>query len=49
MSIETKIGLGLDVLSDHIGGIVGVHYKVNSLFNPPAFAGAPCAYTILIT
>ena len=29
MSIETMVGLGLHVLSDHYGDITGVHYKVN--------------------
>ena len=33
-SIETVVGLGLHVLSDHFGGIAGVHYKVNSLLIP---------------
>ena len=33
-SIETIVGLGLHVLSDHFGGIAGVHYKVNSLLIP---------------
>ena len=46
--IETKVGLSLHVLSDHIGSITGIHYKVNNLINPPAFAGTAYTYFILI-
>ena len=42
------VGLGLHVFSNHLGGIVGIHYKVNSLINPPAFAGVACAYSTYI-
>ena len=31
VSIETIVGLGPHFLSDHFEGIVGVHYKVNSV------------------
>ena len=30
MSIETTVGHGLHVLSDHLRGITGVHYKANN-------------------
>ena len=30
MSIETIVGLGLHVISYHVGRIAGVHYKVNN-------------------
>ena len=46
MLIETIVGVGHHVLS---GGIAGIHYEINSLFNLPVFAGAACAYSILIT
>ena len=49
VAIETIVGLSHHVLSDCIGGIVGIHYIVNSLINLPVFAGGECAYTILIT
>ena len=50
VSIETMVCLGLQVSSDHIGVLQGyTMYKVNNLINPPAFAGAVCEYTILIT
>ena len=49
MSIETIVGLSHYVLSDYIGGIAGIHYKVNSLINLPVFAVGIRVYTILVT
>ena len=49
VSIEIIVGLGNHVLSDYIGDIAGIHYKVNSLINLPVFVGGTCAITILIT
>ena len=47
MSIETMVGHGVHLLSDHLGGITGVHYKVNnSLLILPASAGSYCMYTL---
>ena len=46
VSIETIVGLSHHLLSDYIGGITGIHYKVNSLINLPVFAGGTCAYPI---
>ena len=38
------VGHSLHVLSDHLRGITGVHYKVNNslLANSPALAGIAC-------
>ena len=48
MSIETMVGHGLHLLTDHLGGITGVHYKVNnSLLILPAFAGTACTLYII--
>ena len=30
MSIETMVDYGHNVLSDHLGGITGAHYKLNN-------------------
>ena len=49
MSVETMVGHGLHVLSDHLEGITGVHCKVNNTesINSPAFAGTACTHFIL--
>ena len=38
------VALGHHILSDHFGGVAGVHYKANV---PPTLLGAVCTYFIL--